>query len=76
MTKELQEAQDTIKKQQGTIRGLKACLRVCFFGWLITLLSVAAIFYTGKIPPFELNISTPNFGSIYSDNVWELNNGF
>lgn len=49
------------------IRQLRFWLRVCIFGWLITLISIAVILYTGKIPPIELQ----DFGSAYPRNFFE-----
>lgn len=57
------------------IKRLRFWLRVCMYGWFITLLSGAAILYTGKIPPIEMPFKKPAFGSEYPNEFWYRNNG-
>ena len=61
------ETLNIIHEYRKVIRRLRRCLFVCMVGWLLTLVTILAVLYTGKIPPLELNMSEPNFGSFYSE---------
>ncbi|KKN91132.1 hypothetical protein LCGC14_0219970 [marine sediment metagenome] len=69
----LETIQELIDRYQRKICFLRFCLKICLFGWLFTLLSVGAVLYTGKIPPIEIKMNKPDFGSVYPKNFWNQN---
>lgn len=67
LREELKEARALVETQRKTIKGLRACLWIALFGWLLTLSSGIALWQiTDKPAPPPVRLMEPDFGWGYN----------